>query len=248
MPLVAEKALVVPTAHDEPPFRFDVFADVFERPRALLCNTLEEQQLIQQRYPFAARCRIVGVGVEPPKQLDPAAFAQKHGLHGPYLLYVGRQEAGKGLKDLLKHHRALVEAFHDAPVLVLAGGGALDVEGERVRTLGRISEEDKWNGLAGALAAVAPSRFESLSLLALEAFAVGTPLLANAESSVLEGHVARSGAGATWHDADSYLAGVQRLGLGRDALRTKALAYARAFRWPKVIAAYRAELSRIQKR
>src|SRR5205085_92355 len=114
-------------------------------------------------------------------------------------------------------HRALVSQFHDAPTLVLAGGGALDVHGERVRALGRISEEDKWHGLAGALAAVAPSKFESLSLLALEAFAVGTPLIANAESSGLE------------------------------ALSARALQYARAFRWPKVVAAYRAEIARIQK-
>ncbi len=55
VPLVAHKALVVPTAHDEPPFRFDAFSDVFERPRVLMCNTPEERQLIQQRYPQAAR-------------------------------------------------------------------------------------------------------------------------------------------------------------------------------------------------
>ena len=245
VPLVADKALVVPTAHDEPPFRFEAFADVFERPRALLCNSPEEQLLIQQRFPQCARTRIVGVGVEPPRKLNPAAFAEKHGLRGPYLLYVGRQEAGKGLKELLKHHRALVNDFHDAPTLVLAGGGTLELEGERVRTLGRISEEDKWNGLAGAMAAVAPSRFESLSLLALEAFAVGTPLLANADSSVLAGHVERSGAGATWHSTASYLEAVQKL--GEQPLREKALSYSRAFRWPKVVAAFRAEIARIQK-
>lgn len=245
VPLVADKALVVPTTHDEPPFRFDAFSDVFERPRALMCNTIEEQLLIQQRYPNAARSRIVGVGVEPPKKLDPAAFAEKHGIRGPYLLYVGRQEAGKGLKELLKHHRALVNDFHDAPLLVLAGGGTLELEGERVRTLGRISEEDKWNGLAGAMAAVAPSRFESLSLLALEAFAVGTPVLANADSSVLAGHVERSGAGATWHSTASYLEAVQKL--GQDSYREQALRYSRAFRWPKVVAAFRAEIARIQK-
>ncbi len=245
VPLVANKALVVPTAHDEAPFAFDAFVDVFERPRALLCNTAEEELLIRQRHPQCARTRVVGVGVEPPKKLDPASFAQKHGLRGPYLLYVGRKEEGKGLKDLLKHHRALVNDFHDAPTLVLAGGGALHLEGDRVRTLGRISEEDKWNGLAGAMAAVAPSRFESLSLLALEAFAVGTPLLGNAESSVLAGHVARSQAGASWHSTQSYVEGVQSL--GRASLREQALKYARGFRWPKVIAAFRAEIERIRK-
>jgi len=246
VPLVGAKALVVPTAHDEPPFRFEAFSDVFERPQVLMCNTLEEQQLIQQRFPNAARSRIVGVGIEPPEALDRNAFAKKHGLRGPYLMYVGRQETGKGLKELVEHHRGLVNAFHDAPTLVLAGGGALDLGGgERVRVLGRISEEDKWNGLAGAMAAVAPSRFESLSLLALEAFAVGTPLLANADSSVLAGHVARSGAGATWHSSESYVEAVRALGGAQ--LRDQALKYAGAFRWPKVVAAFREEIQRIRK-
>ncbi len=245
VPLVADKALVIPTAHDEPPFRFDAFADVFERPRALLCNTPEEQQLIQHRWPNAARCRVVGVGVEPPRDPHAGAFAEKHGIRGAYLLYVGRQEEGKGLKDLVRHHRALTDAFHDAPTLVLAGGGTLELEGERVRTLGRISEEDKWSGLAGALAAVAPSKYESLSLLALEAFAVGTPVLANAESSVLQGHVERSGAGAVFHDTDSYLAGVRKL--GERSYRGEALAYAKAFRWAKVVDAVRAEIEKLRR-
>ena len=42
VPLVASKALVVPTAHDEPPLAFGAFDDAFSRPRALLCNTPEE--------------------------------------------------------------------------------------------------------------------------------------------------------------------------------------------------------------
>ena len=245
VPLVADKALVVPTAHDELPFRFEAFSDVFERPRVLMCNTLEEEQLIRQRFPNSARSRIVGAGIEPPASINRTAFAEKHGLRGPYLMYVGRQEAGKGLHELVDHHRALVSAFHDAPTLVLAGGGALELGGERVRALGRISEEDKWNGLAGAMAAVAPSRLESLSLLALEAFAVGTPLLANAESNVLAGHVARSKAGATWHSAESYVEAVKAL--GAKSLRDEALKYARAFRWPTVIAAFREEIERIRK-
>jgi glycosyltransferase involved in cell wall biosynthesis len=247
VPLVAEKAIVVPTAHDEPPFRFDAFADVFEGPRVLLCNTPEEQQLIEQRFARPARSRVVGVGVDPPSRLDPKAFAQKHGLEGPYLLYVGRLEAGKGLKELLKHHKAVVAAMPQPPTLVFAGGGSFEAKGARVRMLGRISEEDKWNGLAGALAAVAPSKFESLSLLALESFAVGTPLLANADSSVLAGHIARSKAGYTWQSPESYLAAVRQVGRSRRALHENALQYARAFRWPKVVAAFRSEIARIQK-
>ncbi|MBX7100624.1 MAG: glycosyltransferase [Myxococcaceae bacterium] len=243
VPLVAQKALVVPTAHDEPPLRFDAFADVFERPRALLCNTPEEVELIRQRFPAAARTRVVGVGVKAPNARG-ARFAEKYGLTGSYLLYVGRREAGKGVGWLLELHRVLVKRFHDAPTLVLAGDGDLPARGERVRALGRISEQDKWDGLSGALAAVVPSQFESLSLLALEAFACGTPVVVNAASSVLAGHVARSGAGATFSDAEGYADAVRRVGAARKPLGVQALRYSRRFDWSAVLDAWREEIDR----
>ena len=45
-----------------------------------------------------------------------------------------------------------------------------------------------------------PSPYESLSLLALEAFAVGTPVLANARSEVLVEHCRQSNAGLYYAD------------------------------------------------
>lgn len=244
LPLIADKALVVPTAHDEPPLGFGVFADVFERPRALLCNTPEELSLIARRFPNHARARVVGVGVELPPG-DGARFRERHQLAGPYLLYVGRIEEGKGIGELLAHHRQLTERYYDAPTLVLAGTASMRVRGANVRYLGRISEQDKLDGLAGALAAVVPSRFESLSLLALEAFAQGTPVLANSASEVLVGQVERSGAGATYCDAASFAQEVRRLGEQRQALSGHARRFARRHSWARVIAAYREEMRRI---
>jgi len=244
LPLVASRALVVPTAHDEPALRFDVFSDVFERPRALLCNTPEEIALIDRRFPRHARARVVGVGVEAPAA-DPARFARRHGQHRPYLLYVGRVEAGKGIPELLKHHAALVRRDVDAPDLLLAGNASMRVHGKRVRHLGRISDEDKFDGLAGAIAAVVPSRFESLSLLALEALAQGTPVLVNGASDVLVGQVRRSGAGAVYRDDVSFALGVGTVTSERVALGARGRAFAAAHTWESVMAIYREEMARV---
>lgn len=247
LPLVAHKALLVPTAHDEPAFRLETFRDCLTLPRALLCNSVEEETLIRHRHPDAARARVVAVGVDVPGAPRPERFAQAYGVRGPYLLYVGRLEAGKGVPELLKVHRALVKRFHDAPTLVLAGQGALRVQGPKVRCVGRISEAEKFDALAGALAAVVPSRFESLSLLALEAFAVGTPVLGLAECEVIAGHVARSKAGFCWHTPEGFVEAVRKVGLDRASLRTNALRYARRYRWPRVVDAYLEEIERIRK-
>src|SRR6185436_4818219 len=160
-------------------FQFGVYEDVFCAPRVLMCNTPEEEQLIARRWPGHARSRIVGVGIDAPRGVDAARFRAKHELDGAYLMYVGRVEEGKGVGDLLRLHAELREQFHDAPELVLAGEASMRVSGPGVRYLGRIEEEDKHDGLAGALCAVVPSRYESLSLLALESMAVGTPVLGN---------------------------------------------------------------------
>jgi glycosyltransferase involved in cell wall biosynthesis len=244
LPMVADRSLLVPTAHDEPPIRFGTYADVFERPRVLMANTPEEIALIERFYPRHAKARVVGVGVDRP-EADPERFREKHGVRRHYLLYVGRLEPGKGIPELLSHFRVLRERFKDAPDLVLAGEANMDVSGEGVRYVGRIEEQDKHDALAGALAVVVPSRYESLSLLTLEAFAQSTPVLVNGHSEVLVGQVERSGAGRTYTDLESFIDGLRDVGTERDALGARGLTYVKKHGWPQVVAAYREEMERI---
>jgi len=241
VPLVADRTLLVPTAHDEEPLAFDAYAEVFERPRALLLLTPEERELIHRRFPRHARARVVGVGVDPPA-VEPGRFRARFELPGDYLLYLGRVERGKGIPLLLDGYRRLRAAVPDAPTLVLAGEASMDVRMEGVRMLGRVSDEEKWDGLAGAQAVVVPSPKESLSLLALEAFAVGTPVLGNEVSEVLKGHVERSRAGATFRDAPTFVDAVARVRSERPELVRAARRYGARFGWKRVVDAYREEM------
>ncbi len=245
LPLVADRALLIPTAHDEPPIRFGVYKDVFERPAALLCNTPEEVGLIERYFPHHAPARVVGVGVDVPGTPDPQRFRDRHGLRAPYLLFLGRLEAGKGIPELLAHYRQLRARYHDAPDLVLAGEAHMELGGEGVHAVGRLSEQEKYDALAGALMVTVPSRYESLSLLTLEAFAVGTPVLVNGHSEVLVGQVERSGAGRVYTDLESFIAGLREVGEQRAALGRDARAYATRHTWPRVVDAYREEMDRI---
>jgi len=242
LPLVADKAILVPTAHDELPMQFHLYADAFERARALLCNTPEERAFIRSRFPHAAPSQVVGVGIDAPapEPLDVEEFRRRHGLSEPYLLYIGRLEAGKGVPALVKAHQQLVKRFHDAPRLVLAGAGELRPSGQRLQVLGRISDADKWSALAGALAVVVPSRYESLSLLALEAMAMGTPVLGNDASPVVEGQLNRSRGGLTYREEEvkTFIDGVQRLGRERAWFSKNAKRFAQKHDWARVTEAY----------
>ena len=66
-----------------------------------------------------------------------------------------------------------------------------------IRHLGFVSDRDKFDGIAGAEALIMPSYYESLSMVALEAWALGRPVLANGRCDVLRGQVVRSRAGLT---------------------------------------------------
>jgi glycosyltransferase involved in cell wall biosynthesis len=157
-------------------------------------------------------------------------------------------EAGKGVLDLVKRHQALVNEFHDAPALVLAGSGDLKPSGTRVICVGRIDEQAKWDALAGALAVVVPSKYESLSLLTLEAFAVGTPVIGNAASEVVVGQLKRSGGGVPFdlESNQSFTEAVRRAGAERDAMGKAGKKYAAKARWDVVVGAYLEEIEQIR--
>jgi len=241
VPLVGHRMLLVPTAHEDEALAFDSYAEVFERPRALLVNTPEELELIHRRFPKHARARVVGVGVDPPA-VQAERFRARFELPGDYLLYVGRVERGKGIPELLAAHARLRQATANAPSLVLAGEASMDIRAEGVRVLGRIGEQEKWDGLAGALAAVVPSAKESLSLLALEAFSVGTPVLGNGASTVVRGHLERSGAGAAFTGEIDLVEPVGRVQRERRAMSRAARRYAAGYGWGRVVDAYREEM------
>ena len=203
---VADRALLVPTLHDEPPARLSVFRPVFDAARALIFSTPEERDLARERFGVGEdRARVAGWGLDPPPPSDPARM-RALGVTRPYVLCVGRIDLSKGVGDLVEHHARYRRAAPEGPDLVLIGGGdAALPEHPWLHRLGFVDEQVKHDALAGALALVVPSPYESLSLVQLEAWSHGRPTLANAASPVLVGQSRRSGGGLWYTDADEYL-------------------------------------------
>lgn len=201
-----ERSVLVPTTHDEPPLAFGIYREVFERPRAFAFLTPAEQELVRARFGTGDRPAVVaGMGVDPASPGDGAAFRARHGLEGPYALYAGRIDAGKGCAAMLAHHERYLRGRKGAAELVLVGRLAMpEPRQEGVRYLGFLSEEEKSTAIAGAAAVVCPSPYESLSIVLLEGLALGTPGLVNAGSAVLKEHCLRSNAGLFYEDADEY--------------------------------------------
>ena len=120
-----------------------------------------------------------------------------------------------------------------------------------IRFAGLLSDRERVQALEAATVVVCPSPYESLSLLALEALSVGTPILANARSAVLVEHCVRSNGGLYYADRDEFVeclkllvrrrrACAPRMGRnGRDYVR-------RNYRWDVVLGKYERIFAKIK--
>ena len=181
----AGRAVLVPTAEDDPAIRLSVFADVFKSARGALYLTPEEQTLIEQHTGATGLpSAIIGSGVAVPASITPESVA-RFDLPNPYVAYAGRIDRNKGVDTLFRYYSWLADEWPDAPTLVLAGHQVLDIPTHpKIRYLGYVTEEEKAALLEGAAVAIMPSALESLSMLVLEAWALGTPALVNAKCRV----------------------------------------------------------------
>jgi glycosyltransferase involved in cell wall biosynthesis len=194
---LAAKTVLVPTAERDPAVALRIFGPVFRSVRAIMYNSHEERAMIQ-----AASGNtdvpgvVVGVGSEIPERTDPQRFRRKFGIKGPFAIYIGRIDENKGCKELFDFYRRYASTFPRGLDLVLVGSAIMPVpDHPRIHHLGFVSEEDKYDALAASDLLIMPSYFESLSMVALEAWALGKPVLANGKCDVLKGQCIRSGAG-----------------------------------------------------
>jgi glycosyltransferase involved in cell wall biosynthesis len=217
--IVRGPRLLLPTAHDEQPLRLRALGAAIGRVDGLLYATQEEQTIVETAHPGAVRVpsEIGNVGIEAPDGVESDRFRRLLGSDAPYLLYGGRATPGKGLEELLEGWRIL-HSRDSRPLLVLTGdAGSRVSEADGIRPVGLLDETARWEAIAGAAAVVVPSFHESLSLLALEAWATGRPALLNAASPVLQGQAKRSGGALTYCGAAELAARAAEL-LGDDAL------------------------------
>lgn len=177
-------------------------------------------------------------------------FRRRHRLDGPMALYGGRIDPGKGCEELIEYFSTYVQEGGEA-TLVLMGVKLMPLPEEPfIRFAGRLSDQERVQALEAATVVVVPSPYESLSLLALESFAVGTPVLANARSEVLVEHCRKSNAGLYYADRDEFseslrlLVAEHRL---RAALGRQGREYVRTnYRWDVILAKYERMFTRLK--
>lgn len=194
---VPSKAILVPTAERDGALGLGIYPPVFRGVRAFMYNSFEERALIQgvsnnQSVPGV----VVGVGSEIPERSNPGRFRQKFDMRDRFAIYVGRIDENKGCAELFEYFEHYSASLADGMHLVLIGTPHIPIpKHPRIHHLGFVEDQDKYDAMAAAELLIMPSYLESLSMVALEAWAMGKPVLANAKCDVLQGQCLRSNAG-----------------------------------------------------
>jgi glycosyltransferase involved in cell wall biosynthesis len=250
---LAQRAILVPTAERDPAIGLGIFGPVFRSVRAIMYNSHEERAMIQAAAGNAeVPGVVVGVGSDVPERADGQRFRRTFGIDRPFAIYVGRIDENKGCKELFDHYRRYAATFPRGLDLVLVGSAVMPVpEHARIHHLGFLPDQDKFDAMAAADLLIMPSYFESLSMVALEAWAMGKPVLANGRCDVLKGQCIRSGAGLYYGSYEEFAETLYalesngplhaRLGRnGREYFRTH-------YAWPVIERKYLDMLARLQR-
>jgi glycosyltransferase involved in cell wall biosynthesis len=187
---------------------------------------------------------VAGIGIERSDPPDVEGFKIRHDVGGPYVIYAGRIDAGKGCDEMIAFYEAYRRDCRGAAELLLIGNLAMaEPRVPGVRYLGFLAEAEKRAAMAGARAVICPSPYESLSISLLEGFSLGTPGLASARSPVLKDHCLRSNAGLFYEDEREFVEALDLLvreAALRAALGANGERYVeQGYRWEQVFARYR---------
>lgn len=244
VPLVRDRAVLVPTAEEDPTIWMDVLGEYFTLPSGYVFLTEEERDLVASRArgPLPPSC-VIGSGLSPAELPHPELRGELEdmGVSFPYVLYLGRLEKNKGCETLFRHYLQYVDQGRPALPLVLAGPEFMEVPSHpQIRPLGFVPEHLRETLLGSARALVMPSPYESLSLVLLEAWNHGVPALVNGGCKVLKGQTLRANGGLYYHHANEFVEGLSLLATDEPlALRLGAQgrAYVETwYRWPRVMA------------
>lgn len=180
----------------EPPFRIEAERVVVRGANRIVCASEHEKQLLVELYGACPHCIAVvpcGVDLELFQPMDKEEARRRLGLrdHERIILFVGRIEPLKGV-DILIGAAAQLHGQEDFYLLIVGGDGHARSEmthlqrlasglgiDHHVSFIGPVDHERLPLFYNAADVCVVPSFYESFGLVAVEAMACGTPVVAS---------------------------------------------------------------------
>ncbi|MGL5434319.1 MAG: glycosyltransferase family 4 protein [Lachnospiraceae bacterium] len=207
LPGVSNKAILVPTAHDEYCIYFSAYKKIFTIPKGIVYLTEEEQKFVEKLFGNSQIPHVVaGAGIDVEYPAEPV------GNSDMYFVYVGRIDTSKNCDQLFEYFGRYKKCHKNDLKLVAIGKAMMIVpEHKDIIYKGFIEEDEKNQLINGAIALIMPSEHESLSLSVLEAMALGVPVIVNGNCEVLKAHCRLSGAGLWYYNYKEFEKSINEL-------------------------------------
>jgi len=194
-----EKAVMIPCFHDEPYAYMGKFKEVFKQVKGMIFNAKPELELAERLYDLSnVSTTLMGIGVSMDEEGDAKRFCRKYNIHTPFILYAGRKDAGKKVDLLLEYFAEYKKRNKNDVKLVLIGGGQIAIPTSvkhEVYDLGFVSKGDKYDAYAAATILCQPSWNESFSLVIMESWLAGRPVLVSKKCNVTQNFVQETNGG-----------------------------------------------------
>jgi glycosyltransferase involved in cell wall biosynthesis len=185
-----------PTAHDEPPAYVSLFKSLFRQADAFLYFTPEERLIVDRIFEMQSQGTTIGIGIDRSAPIGRGSrFREQFAIgDSPYLLYIGRLDPSKGVGELIRFFIEMKKRSQSDLRLVLAGDQQIEIPNHPdIMSTGFLDEQQKRDALAGSLALVQSSYFESFSIVLCESWIQKRPALVQGRCEVLKGQAIRSG-------------------------------------------------------
>ncbi len=199
MSVCPDKSVLIPCLHDESYIYLSPFRELFPRIAGMAFLSDPEKELAERVYDLTdVDDRTLGAGVNTEFTSDAERFRSKFGIKGDFILYAGRKDPGKGVDVLLRYFAEFKSRQDTDLKLVLIGGGSIEIPKsvkDDVIDLGFVDVQDKYDAYAAATLLCQPSFYESFSIVIMESWLAGRPVIVNGKCEVTKNFAKRSNGG-----------------------------------------------------
>ncbi len=200
------KSVLIPCLHEEAYAHMSLWNDVFSKLAGMIYLSTPEMKLANELYDLTeVKQEVLGAGVDSDFDPDPSRFREKFKINDPFILYAGRKDTGKNVDLLIRYFCEFKKRnpSFDSLKLILIGGGSIDIPKDystQIIDLGFVDREDKYDACAASLCMCQPSTHESFSIVIMESWLCGRPVLVHENCDVTCAFARESNSGLYFRD------------------------------------------------
>jgi glycosyltransferase involved in cell wall biosynthesis len=201
-----EKSFLIPCLHDESYVYMSIYKEMFENVAGIIFLSEPEKKLANKLFNLNIKQVVLG-GIDTDIAFNSKRFREKYSITNEFMLYAGRRELGKNVPLLIDYFCRYKENNDSGLKLILIGSGAVNIPGKyktEIIDLGFIPKQDKYDAYGAATILCQPSVNESFSIVIMESWLCGTPVLVHADCAVTKDHCIQSNGGLYFSNYEEF--------------------------------------------